>query len=117
MAAEHVFENEFVIEHFTNPKGLDYERINSGEFNSTWLLVPRVIKDYLLLNYKNSYDTIIKYDFQGDEKAFLNAFCEELSEFIFSKVNVAIALNPQKYSFDFRGNNFEMFKPFKFHLR
>lgn len=112
MVAEYIFERDIVLEFFTDMKGLGYQKLDSNLFNSELLLVPSMVNDYIWTHYKQSCDSLVKTEFNGDSKLFLNEFCKALSEFIFSKTNVAIALNPSKYSFEFKSFVFDMFKTY-----
>ncbi len=112
MVAEYIFERDIVVDYFTDLKGLGYQKLDSNLFNSDLLIVPSMVNDYIWTHYKQSCDVLVKTEFNGDNKLFLNEFCKSLSEFIFSKTNVAIALNPSKYSFEFKSFRFDMFKTY-----
>lgn len=112
MVAEYIFERDFVLDYFTDLKGLGYTQLDSNLFNAELLLVPIMVEDYIWMHYEQACNVLVKTEFNGDSKLFLKEFCASLSNFIFSKTNVAIALNPAKYSFEFKSFTFDMFKTY-----
>lgn len=101
MIAEINFEKDTVVKYIVDDLG--YTQIPHTEFNSQLLMIPSVVKDFLLSNNRQLIKEIIKYDFAGDENKFWQDFLLELSKYLYdSKYNIANTLNPSKHkSFKF----------------
>lgn len=103
MVAEVNFEKELVVKYLVDK--LEYKQLTSSAFNSDYLMIPVVVKEFITNNHQQLVKTIIKNDFLGNESDFWNKFMSELSYYLYgSDYNIAIQLHPKRHGgFKFLG--------------
>ena len=102
MASEFNFE-EFVIKYFSDQ--LMYRRIDPGQFNSEWMLIPSQLISYIEKANPSQWKLMFK-EYSGDTQQLTIDLCKEVSSFVYESHNVAINLNPKKHnSFKFKGRH------------
>jgi type I restriction enzyme R subunit len=109
MVAEINFEKELVVKYLVDK--LAYEHLTSSEFNSNYLMIPSVVKQFITKNNQQLCKSIIKNDFSGNEDEFWNKFMSELSYFLYGSAhNIAIQLHPKRHG------GFKFLGKYSFHL-
>ena len=103
MAAEINFEKELVVKYIVDK--LEYEQLTSSAFNSDYLMIPSMVKEFITKNNQQLCKDIIKNDFLGDSDKFWDKFMSELSYYLYgSSHNIAIQLHPKRHGgFKFLG--------------
>jgi len=96
MVAEVNFEKELVVKYIVDK--LEYNQLTSSAFNSYYLMIPSVVKEFITKNHQQLVKDIIKNDFLGDSDKFWDKFMSELSFYLYgSPYNVAIQLHPKRH--------------------
>ncbi len=112
MANESNFELDFVVKYFIDDLG--YESREPSIFNSDLLLNKSDVKSFIETNNNSLCKKLIKDKYQSKRDDFWNDFYKALSDYLYSKNNVAIYLNPRgKNTFKFQGEQFVIFVPFE----
>lgn len=95
MVAEVNFEKELVVKYIVDE--LKYKQLTYSAFNSDYLMIPAVVKEFITNNHQQLIKTIIKNDFLGKESNFWTKFMSELSFYLYgSDYNIAIQLHPKR---------------------